>query len=185
MSYAVDIMIVLLIAANVATGWYFGVTSRAFAMAGLYGGVAMATFAGNSIENFFHGTGAPGDLYASAATYLGIVAFFVFMLEVLAFLYHDKVKKLFSLVFDRTAGALAGGLVGFLEVAVILLVMLAIGQSSTIPKEHLPADRTRSANAVTEAFFGNHVAGAEPFVRNVFRPVLPDNLSNHLGQATE
>jgi uncharacterized membrane protein required for colicin V production len=182
--YAVDIGIVLLFVVNIILGLRYGVVVRAFALAGLYGGVALATFAGNALERFFHGTGTDGDLYANAATYLATVFTVVLMMEILGFLYRDRVRSVISLAFDRVSGAVLGGFVAFVEVAVVVLVMLAVGHSTSSGLETLPNDRAKASNAVADAYLGGHVAGAQTFMDNLLGRALPSDLGAHLAEAT-
>src|SRR3981189_161565 len=43
------------------------------AFAGVYGGVAAASFAGNGIAHYFHGRGTPTDLYSAAWTFIAVL----------------------------------------------------------------------------------------------------------------
>jgi uncharacterized membrane protein required for colicin V production len=185
MRYVVDLLVILLVGGNVVLGYRFGVVGRAAAFAGLFGGVALATFAGNSITRFFRGSGTPDDLYAATAIYLSLVALVVVVLEVLAFLYHERMQRVLSLLFDRTTGVLLGGFVGFLEAALVCVVMLAAGHTQPQGGEQLPLDRGKLARAVDGSLIGQQVARSEPFVSTLFRAALPTDLPAHLAEATE
>lgn len=184
MRVVVDVGAILLILVNVLLGWRYGLVRRAIAFAGLFGGVAMATFAGNGISNFFRGQGNPDDLYAAATTYLLCVAAVTLMLEILGALYGDRVRDVLSLVFDRSAGALVGAAVGFFEIAIICLVMLAVGDAPQGGGHLVPSDRAKAANAVRDGLIGARIDSAERFVRDVFSPALPSDLPGHLAEAT-
>lgn len=185
MNYVVDQLVVLLIVGNIVLGYRFGVVGRAAAFAGLFGGVALATFASTSITRFFRGSGAPDDLYAATAIYLSLIALVVVVLEVLAFLYHERMQRVLSLLFDRTAGVLFGGFVGFLEAALVCVVVLAAGHTQPQGGEQLPLDRGKLARAVDDSLLGQQVARSQPFVTTLFRAALPSDLAGHLAEATE
>jgi uncharacterized membrane protein required for colicin V production len=182
----VDIAAILLILLNVFLGWRYGLLRRTIAFAGLFGGIAAASFAGNSISSFFRGSGKPSNLYDSATTYLLVVSGVLVMLEILGALYGDRVRDIVSLAFDRSVGAIAGAFVGFLEIGVICLVMLAVGDSTSAQTgQVLPADRGRAASAVRDGWIGGRIAGSEDFVSNIFSPALPSNLGSHLAEAAK
>jgi hypothetical protein len=184
-SLYIDLGAVLLILANVALGWRFGIVGRAIALGGLYGGVAAATFLGNGLLRFFGGGGAANDLYTSAWTYVGIVLGVVAMVEILGAVYRERVEKLISLMFDRTAGIAGGVVVGVFEVAIITMVALAVGDAhASTSAQQIPADHSNPASAVRNSLIGSHVAGLDPAMRTIFGPALPDSLSNHLADTT-
>lgn len=184
MKYVVDLLVLLLLLGNVVLGWRFGVLGRLAALAGLFGGVALASFAGNALERFFHGGGVPGDLYAGTATYLLLVTLVVAILEVLAYLYHERARALLAVLFDRTIGVVAGAFVGFLEAGVFCVVLLAAGHAQPVGGEQLPVDRAKMVGAVNDSVVGSHVAGASRFVETVFQAVLPSDLGAHLAEVT-
>ncbi|MGH7747886.1 MAG: hypothetical protein ACREQ5_24465, partial [Candidatus Dormibacteria bacterium] len=64
MTLAIDIAAVVIIFLNAVAGWRFGIVGRMIAFAGLYAGVAAASFLGNGIAHYVHGRGTPNDLYA-------------------------------------------------------------------------------------------------------------------------
>ncbi|HEV3124206.1 MAG TPA: CvpA family protein [Candidatus Dormibacteraeota bacterium] len=185
MRVIVDVGAIILILLNVFLGWRYGLIRRGIAFAGLYGGVALASFAGNDIENFFRGHGKPDDLYAAATTYALCIFVLAAGLEVLGALYGDKVRDVISLFFDRIAGAIAGAFLGFLEIALICLVMLAVGDATQGNGAVLPNDHHKASNAVRDALIGSRVAGSEPVVRDIFAAALPSDLSAKLGEATK
>jgi uncharacterized membrane protein required for colicin V production len=181
----IDLGAVLLILANIALGWRFGIVGRAIALGGLYGGIAAATALGNGLIRFFGGGGAANDLYTSAWTYLGIVFGVIAMVEILGALYRDRVEKLISLMFDRTSGIVGGLIVGVLEVAIVTMVATAVGDAhASTSAQQIPADHANPASAVRNSLIGSHVAGLDPAVRTIFGPALPDSLSNHLADST-
>jgi uncharacterized membrane protein required for colicin V production len=182
---AIDIAAVVIIFVNAVIGWRFGIVGRMIAFAGLYAGVAAASFAGNGIAHYFHGRGTPTDLYAAAWTFIAVLVVVILMVEILGALYGEKVHSITSLAFNRTAGMVAGGVVGFLEVAVVCLVALSVGGTQTGPGvQNLPGDRTKVASAVRDGILGGRILSVEPGVRDLFRPALPVDLPGHLAELT-
>jgi uncharacterized membrane protein required for colicin V production len=182
---AIDIAAVLIIFVNAVVGWRYGVIRRMIAFAGLYAGVAAASFAGNGIAHYLHGSGTSGDLYSAAWSFVAVLTVVVLLFEVLGALYGDRVRSISALAFDRTAGLVAGGVVGFLEIAVICLVAVSVGIVGVAPgQQNLPGDRTAVANAVHDGILGGRIYTVEPGVQQLFRPALPSDLPGHLAELT-
>jgi uncharacterized membrane protein required for colicin V production len=180
-----DLTAVGLLLINLALGWRFGIIGRAIALGGLYGGVAAATALGNGLLRFFGGGGAANDLYNSAWTFVGVTFGVLFMVEILGALYRDRVEKVVSLMFDRTAGLVAGLVVGLFEVGVIVMVALAVGEAQPSSSlEQLPSHHGDTANAVRNSAITSHIAGLNPAMQTFFGPALPTSLSGHLEDPT-
>ncbi len=185
MTLAIDIAAVLIIFVNAVAGWRYGIVGRMIAFAGLYAGVAAASFLGNGIAHYFFGRGSATDLYTSAWTFLGVLAVVVVLVEILAALYGDRVRSLTALAFDRTAGLIAGGVVGFFEIALICLVAVAVGNVKGAPgQQNLPGGRTAAADAVHNGIVGGRIYTIEPGVQDLFKPALPSDLPGHLAELT-
>jgi uncharacterized membrane protein required for colicin V production len=181
----IDIAAVVIIFANCVIGWKYGIVGRMIAFAGLYAGVAGASFLGNGIAHYFHGRGTPTDLYAAGWTFVIILGVIVVLVEILGALYSDRVREITSLAFDKTAGVIAGGVVGFLEIAVVCLVALSVGNVQPGPgQQDLPSDRGKVASAVNDGLIGGRIASVEPGIKDLFKPALPSDLSNHLAELT-
>jgi uncharacterized membrane protein required for colicin V production len=182
---AIDIAAVLFIFVNAVAGWRYGVIGRMIAFAGLYAGVAAASFLGNGIAHYVHGRGTSTDLYVAAWAFVAVLVVVVILVEVLGALYSDKVRSITALAFDRTAGLVAGGVVGFLEIAVICLVAVSVGSIQVAPgQQNLPGDRTAVANAVHDGIVGGRIYTVEPGVQELFKPALPRDLPGHLAELT-
>ncbi len=180
-----DLVVVGLILINVALGWRFGIIGRAIALGGLYGGIAAATFLGNGLLRFFGGGGAANDLYNGAWTFIGITFGVVIMVEILGGLYRDRVEKVISLMFDRTAGLVAGLVIGVLEAAVVVMIALAVGDAQAAgAAEQLPPHHADTAKAVRNPLFASHIAGLDPAMQTFFGPALPNSLGGHLADTT-
>ena len=184
-SLYVDLIAVALIVINLLLGWKFGILGRALSLGGLYGGVAAATAMSDRLLRFFGGGGAANDLYASAWTYVGVVFGVVAMVEILGALYRERVEKVISLMFDRTSGVVAGLVVGVLQAAIVVMVVLAVGDATTTaPTQKLPSQHADTSSAVRNSLFGSHIAGLDPAVKAFFGPALPANLSGYLADTT-
>ena len=179
-----DLLAVGLLLINLLLGWRFGIVGRAIALGGLYGGVAAATALGNTLLRFFGGGGAANDLYNSAWTFLGITFGVVIMVEILDALYRDRMDKVISLMFDRTAGLVGGLFVGLLEVGIIILIAFAVSDSRATADENLPSHHSDTANAVRNSLISSHIAGMNGAVQTIFAPALPTSLSSHLADPT-
>ena len=185
MTLLVDVVAVVLLLVNALVGWRSGVLGRCVAFAGLYGGVAAATFMGNGLADYVHGRGSSGSLYASAWAFLAVVAICVVLVEVLVALYGSHLRGVATLAFDRTAGLVAGAVVGFLEVAVICMVALSVGSAEQGGSLHgLPVGRTTVADSVRAGIISGRVLGVEPGGRALFSAALPRDLATHLAELT-
>jgi uncharacterized membrane protein required for colicin V production len=183
-SLYVDLIAVALIVVNLLLGWKFGILGRALALGGLYGGVAAATAMSDRLLRFFGGGGAANDLYASAWAYVGVVFGVVAMVEILGALYRERMEKVISMMFDRTSGVVAGLVVGVFQAAIVVMVVLAVGDATAAPSQKLPAQHADSAGAVRNSVLGSHIAGLDPAVKAFFGPALPQNLSGYLADST-
>jgi uncharacterized membrane protein required for colicin V production len=181
----IDIAAVVIIFFNCVVGWRYGIVGRMIAFAGLYAGVAGTSFLGNGIAHYFHGRGTPTDLYAAGWTFVIVLLVIITLVEILGALYNDRVRAITSLAFDRSAGVIAGAVVGFLEIAVICLVALSVGQTQPGPgQQDLPSDRGKVASAVDDGLIGGRIASVEPGIKDLFKPALPTDLSGHLAELT-
>ncbi len=186
MRLAIDLVGVLLIAANILLGLRYGLLRRGIALAGVFAGVGSATLTGNGIARFFHGSGDPDALYADAWAFIAITFFVIVLVELLGFLYDDKVRRVASLMFDRSAGIFVGAVIGMLEIGLCCLVALAVGRAEPPNvKATLPGDRNTYSAAVQASIIGGRVNGIETGLLDVFKPVLPGDLPSHLAESTD
>ena len=185
MRWVVDIGAIIVLVANVALGVRYGVIGRLFVLAGVYAAVAAATFAGNGVARSVAGRGSPDDLYNAGWSFAAIFIVVVLMFEIIAALYRDKISSVISLAFERTAGAVIGVGVAFLEVGVLVMVLLAVGSAHAGAGQSVPPDRAKAAAAAQDSLVGNAVGRTEDRVRDVFRAVLPSDLASHLAEATQ
>lgn len=185
MSVLIDVAGAALILANAAMGWRYGLLRRFIALAGLFGAVGVASFAGNATARLFYGSGKPQDLYADAWAFIALGMVVVAAVEILGVLYHDRLQGMASLVFDRTGGVLVGLVLGFLEISVVCVVGLAVGEARSDDLRPLPADRTTVSSSVRESVVGGRVNAIDTGITNLFKPVLPDDLPRHLAESAQ
>ena len=183
MTLLFDVVAVVILLVNALVGWRSGVIGRCIAFAGLYGGVATATFMGNGLADYVHGRGSSGSLYASAWAFVAVVAVAVVLVEILVALYGEHIHAVSRLAFDRTAGLVAGVVVGVLEVAVLCLVGVSLGSAQPGGMPPGPP-ATTVANAVRAGIVSGRVLGVEPGVRALFSAALPADLAAHLAELT-
>lgn len=175
--FAYDLAIVAVVIVNVLAGARRGLIRRIIALAAVFAGAAAATYVGRSLART-----ATGDntLYANAWGFVIIVVGVIALAELLSLLYRDQIARSSALVFDRVAGALAGVVVGFAEVGLIVLVVLAVGNAQPRVGRDVPVTHTQLSNDVRTSTLGGLAAQASPGLSTVFSPVLPGDLSDHL-----
>jgi uncharacterized membrane protein required for colicin V production len=184
-SLFLDLVAVVILLVNALVGWRTGVLSRCVAFAGLYGGVAAATFLGNGLADYVHGRGSSSSLYASAWAFIAVVAGCVLVIEIIVALYGDHVRGISRLAFDRTAGLVAGVVIGFLEVAVICMVAVSVGDAQQGGDVHgLSAGGTTVPDSLRGGIVTGRVLSVEPGVRALFSAALPSDLAAHLAELT-
>jgi uncharacterized membrane protein required for colicin V production len=177
---AADVVLLVLIGANVYLGYRHGFVRRLFGFAGLFVGCLAASYVGNGIASLVD----PHSLYANAWFFLGVVAVVVIIAEIMGYLYEDRLRRVIVVVFDRIVGALAGAVVGFFQASVAFLVALAV---AAVPSNGhaVPSDRSNAGSAVQTAMLSSLAVRAEPSVRTVLSPVLPTDFSSHLADGTQ
>lgn len=187
MNILIDMAGVALILVNVLLGLRFGLLRRLFVAAGVYAGVAVASFTGNAFVGWFYGTGRPGALFADAWAFVIVLGAVVLGAELLGYLYNDKIKSVATLMFDRTVGAGVGAALGVVQIAIVCFVLLSAG-SVHDPGDgslNLPGDRSSVADSVRASFVGGRVNSAENAIQTTFRLVLPQDMPGHLADSTK
>lgn len=183
MRWVIDLGGLGLIVLNVALGLRYGLLRRGIALAGVYAGIGVASLVGNGVANFFNNTHDPNALYRAGYWFVGIAFLVMVAIELLGFMYNDKIVRVASFMFDRTAGAVLGAVVGFLQIAMVCLVVLAVG-SAKPPNERspLPPNRAGYAQDVQASVIGGRVSSRQDLFLNIFKPVLPSDLPAHLAE---
>lgn len=179
--FTADLLLLILIGANVYLGWRLGLLRRIVAFAGLYVGVLAATNVGNALASTF----APHSLYANAWMFVGVVAFVTLVFEGLGWAFNERLQKIVLFVFDRLTGSIAGLIIGISEALVLFIVAIAVANAPSSQSNNLPAGRGATAQDITSAMLSGQVVRAAPQAEAVFAPVLPGNLSSHFVQGTQ
>jgi uncharacterized membrane protein required for colicin V production len=176
-----DAVLVLLVVINAIAGWRTGTLRRVLAFAGLYVGVLGAYYLGNG----FAGWVRKGDIIANGWSFVAITAVVVIMFEVIGRLVAYRIERIAALAFDRVAGVLIGGAVGFFQAGVLFMVALAVGAAPVAQGTTIPANRDAAANAIRAAALAGQAVRAQPAVRAIFAPVPLDSLTTHLEEGTQ
>lgn len=178
-----DLVIVIILAANLFLGWAFGLVRRIVAFAGLFAGVGAATLTSANTSTYIANTfGITSAIWAHLLTYTVIVTFAIVLFEVLGAVYQRYLDMLVAPAFDRLTGILAGAVVGAFEITVILIV--GVGAVNTkLPGGYVtPPAFSTMQDWFTNSLFAPHFYGLEPLTRAVFSLVLPTSISSYFTQ---
>jgi uncharacterized membrane protein required for colicin V production len=170
--FSADGILVLFILINVLMGWRFGLVRRILAFGGSYLGALAATHTGNPLAALVNGHGINTNAWFFIAVFLLVTV----MIETLGFLYNLRIQKLIVITFNQILGAAAGVLLGFFQVGIIYLVATS---TATLP-DAAPAGNGVSSDAISHATLSQLVVKSEPFIKNVFAPVLPSDMAAHI-----
>jgi uncharacterized membrane protein required for colicin V production len=178
-----DLIIVVILLANIGLGWAFGLVRRIVAFAGLFAGIGAATLTSANTSTYIGTTfGITSALWAHVITYAVTVTFAVVLFEVLGAVYERYLDALIAPAFDRLTGTLAGVVVGAFEVTVMLIIGVGLVRAQ------LPGGYTYPPAFITaqEWFNGSllapHFYGLEPLTRAIFSLVLPGSISSYFTQ---
>jgi uncharacterized membrane protein required for colicin V production len=163
---ATDLVVVLVVAAQIAVGWRFGLIRRAFALVGTFAAAVAATFAGNPLAGVVRPNSTDADMVGFIAIFVAIIL----VVEILGALGSERLGGLAVVMFDRISGVVAGALLGVLQLGVVVLVTLSA---------NAPAASTL-AGVIRSATLGGAVVSIEPGIRDVMTPALPARLDTHL-----
>jgi uncharacterized membrane protein required for colicin V production len=127
----IDLGILVLIAAYAAFGYWTGVIRRVVGFVALYVGYLGATnaapTAANVILQALPGWAVPDALVLG---YFVLVVLIVLVIEVLASFIHSRLQVA-AILFDRSTGALVGGLTALFGVTIALYLLLGGAQPVT------------------------------------------------------
>jgi len=178
-----DLVIVAIIGMNMILGYSFGLVRRTVGFLGVFAGVGAATLtSANTSTQVANTLGWQSAIFAHAVTYVGMVFFTIILFEVLGGVYQRHINALIAPFFDTISGTLAGGILGVLEVAVLLII--GVGLVNT----KLPAGFAPPPLFVTvqELFLGSalasHFYALEPLTKAIFVWVLPHDISGYFTQ---
>ena len=175
-SLGADLVVLLFIAANMLWGFRTGIVRRVVMLPGILGALLAATYGGNGIVAIF----AHPSLYANAWSFTLIFVGGFLLVELLLALYAEHIDNVMVIIFDRTLGVVVGALVGFLEIAIILMVALAVGQVQATSTNNIPVTHTELSQSIHDGTISNLVAQAEPGLQSILRPVWSIDLAGHL-----
>ena len=173
-----DLILVLIVGVNCYLGWRHGLVRRAIACAAVYGGALAAYYVGDPLA----GTLGDANLTGNAWAFVGVFGVAVLMIEILAALYSDLIKKTITVMFDRVAGLAAGLVVGGLELGVILLVIQAVADAPPSTANVSSTVRATPAIAVDHGVLTQVVVDLEPGIQRLLSPVIPGNIQDRLDQ---
>jgi uncharacterized membrane protein required for colicin V production len=179
--FTADAILVVLVVLNAALGWRTGTLRRIVSFAGLYGGVVAAYYVGNGLASVVR----KGDVFANAWSFIAVTVVVVIVFEVLGRLFADRLQRLAAVTFDRVAGLILGGAVGFFQASVLFMVALAVGSAPSTPANTIPVSRDAAANAVRSAPLSGQAIRAQPVLHTIFSPIFSTDLSTHLAESTQ
>ena len=174
--FGVDGLLVVLIAVNAFLGWKSGFLRRVIAFIGLYVGIIAAYYAGDGIADWIN----KNSIVTRAWTFIGIVLVCVVAAEVVGRLLADRVRRLATLVFDHSAGLVAGAAVGFFQALTVFWVALAVGAAPATATNNVPTDHGTYASAVESATLSSRSVNALPALQTIVKPAVGDDLTDHL-----
>lgn len=174
--FSADLLLVVLIILNAWLGWRTGTLRRLLSAVGLYAAFLAAYYTGNGVAAVFRS----GDIIAAAWAFVAIATAVVIAFELIGRVLSDRVEHIAVVAFDRVAGLILGGLVGFFQAAVLFMVALSVGAATPAPGNGVPASHDVAANAVRSATLAGHAIGIEPSLRSVFQPLISTDLTTHL-----
>jgi len=173
-----DLIIVIILLANIGLGWAFGLVRRIVAFAGLFAGVGAATLTSANTSSYIANTfGITSAIWAHVITYTVIVTFAIVLFEVLGAVYQRYLDQLIAPAFDRLTGVLTGAVVGALEITVILMVNAKLPGGYAAPPAFVTAQEWFHYSLLAPHFYG-----LEPITRTIFSLVLPSSISSYFTQ---
>ena len=178
-----DLIIVVVLFANIMLGWAFGLIRRVVAFAGLFAGIGAATLTSANTSQYIATTfGITSALWAHVVTYTVIVTAAVVLFEVLGAVYQRYLDMLVAPVFDRLTGTLAGAVVGAFEVTVTLIIGVGLVRSTLPSGFTYPPAFLTAQNWFNDSLLAPHFYGMEPLTRTIFSLVLPSSIGTYFTQ---
>jgi Colicin V production protein len=170
--FSADGILILAIFVNVLLGWRCGLVRRVVGFGGSYLGALAATHVGNPLASLVGGHDINTNAWFFVAIFLGVTV----MIELLGYLYNERIQKMIVITFDRILGCAAGAVLGFFQIGILYLVATS---TAALPGAAPPGSGI-SGYAVTHATLSQLVVKSEPFIKNVFAPVLPGDMGAHI-----
>ncbi|TMD50456.1 MAG: hypothetical protein E6I86_00825 [Chloroflexi bacterium] len=174
-----DLIIVIILLANIGLGWAFGLVRRIVAFAGLFAGVGAATLTSANTSSYIANTfGITSAIWAHVITYTVIVTFAILLFEVLGAVYQRYLDQLIAPAFDRLTGAV----VGALEITVILIIGVGVVNAKMPSGYAAPPAFVTAQEWFNYSLLAPHFYGLEPITRTIFSLVLPSSISSYFTQ---
>lgn len=178
-----DLIIVVILLANVGLGWAFGLVRRIVAFAGLFAGVGAATLTSAGLAPGFANTlGITTMLWGQVVTYTIIVVFGIVLFEVLGAVYQRYMDALVAPAFDRITGMLAGAVVGAFEITITLIIGVGLVNTPLPNGYAYPPAFITAQQWFHGSLLAPHFYGLEPLTRTIFSLVLPTSISSYFTQ---
>jgi uncharacterized membrane protein required for colicin V production len=178
-----DLVIVIILGVNLFLGWAFGLVRRAVAFVGLFAGVGAATLTSANTSTYIGNSfGITSALWAHVVTYAVIVTLAVVLFEVLGAVYQRYLDMLIAPAFDRLTGTLAGGVLGAMQVTVMLIVGVGAVTAKLPSGYTYPPAFLTAQDWYTGSLLAPHFYGLEPLTRTIFSLVLPGSISSYFTQ---
>jgi uncharacterized membrane protein required for colicin V production len=171
-----DFILLVIVGVNCYLGWRYGLVRRAIAFAAVFAGTIAAYYVGDPLA----ATLGSGDLVANAWAFVAVFAITVAMIEILAALYSDMIRRTIVIMFDRATGLVAGMVVGILQAGVLFLVAQAVANAPPTASTAPTATRATVAIAVDNGLLTQVVVKLEPGIQTLLGPAIPSNLQAHL-----
>ncbi len=180
---ALDLVIVAALGLNVLLGYMFGLVRRMVGLLGLFAGVGAATLtSANTSTQVASTLGWQSAILAHAATYLGMMVGTIVLFEVLGSVYQRHITAFVASFFDSVTGMLAGGIVGALEVTILLIIAVGVVNTPLPPGYVYPP----AFLTAQQLFFGSalapHFYALEPLTKTIFVLVLPQDIGAYFTQ---
>lgn len=178
-----DLLIAVTLIVNIALGIRFGVIRRVVAFVGLFLGVGAATLvSANTSTHLAQSFGWTSALWAHVVTYSVIVVGTVLLFEIMGAVYARFIDALVAPVFDAAVGGLAGAALGGIEVALALLIGIALLNSPLPSGYSYPPSFVKAQELIIGSWLAPHFYGLFPVTKLVFAAVLPSSIGGYFTQ---
>lgn len=178
-----DLLIAMLLIVNIALGVRLGVVRRVVAFMGLFLGVGAATLvSANSSTHLAQTFGWTSALWAHVVTYSVIVVGAVLLFEILGAVYARFIDTLVAPVFDAAVGGLAGAALGAIEVALSLLIGIALLNSPLPSGYSYPPSFVTAQELILGSWLAPHFYALFPLTKLIFTAVLPSSIGGYFTQ---
>jgi len=178
-----DLLIVAVLVTNIALGVRFGVVRRVVAFVGLFLGVGAATLVSvNTSSHVAQTFGLTSALWAHVVTYSLIVVGSVVLFEILGAVYSRFIEALVAPIFDAAVGGLGGAALGVVEVALGLLIAIALLNQPLPSAYAYPPSFVKAEELIMGSFMAPKFYALFPLTKVIFAAVLPTSIGGYFTQ---